>query len=105
MNQNRLASIIFERGKKISQQSYSQICESVQTDKFNLNEYVVDYKKKDAIFEKVFFLLNDGTKILVSEETLNKLQKLNLNRSQLEEFAGSSKKNFLKVLEAINGDQ
>lgn len=105
MNQTRLASIIFERGKKISQQAYTQICESVQTDKFTLNEYVVDYKKKDAIFEKLFFILNDGTKILVSEETLNKLQSLDLDRSQLEEYAGSSKKNFLKVLETINGDQ
>lgn len=105
MNQNRLASIIFERGKKITQQSYSQICESIQSDKFTLNEYAIDYKKKDAIFEMIFFVLNDGSKVLVSENTLNRLQKLDLNRSQLEEFAGSSKKNFLKVLEAINGDQ
>lgn len=105
MNQSRLASIIFERGKKISQQSYSMICESINKDSFSLNEYVVDYKKKDAILEKLFFILEDGSKILVSEETLNKLQKTNLDRSKLEEYARSSKKNFLKVLEAINGDQ
>ena len=104
MDKVRLASIIFENGKKISQSKYETITESIETDRFSLCEYVLNYKKKDKIFDCYLFVLNDGSRILLDEDFINSLNNLNMKKNELELYISESKENMNKIMEiVING--
>ena|SRR5437763_12848415 len=103
-NVNRLANVIFERAEYLTESQYKSICDSIDSDAFSLNEHVIDYKVKDAIYGKLFFLLEDGSKVLVSRGVLEKINKLNMDSGKLEAYMRQSLPNFQKMLETINGD-
>ena len=101
MEYNRLANVIFQRGEKIHQAQYDTICESIESDKFTLSEHVSDYKSFDAILGKNVYLLEDGTKVLVSKELIENINSLNINKDKLVEFMSKSEDNFKKTLSII----
>lgn len=98
---SRLASVIFDRGQKISQKDYMTICESIEMDKLTLNECVIEYKKRDAICENLFFTLNDGSRILIEENVINIIRGLNMDTGLLLEYMSESSENFNKVIREI----
>lgn len=105
MDTSRLANVIFDKGQKITQNHYSAICESIENDRFTLDEYVLDYKLKESFLGKVPFMLKDGTKVLLSEQIVKKLNSLNINRSEVESFMSKDYANFKKLVEVIvNGN-
>lgn len=99
---NRLANIIFSIGEKIPESSYRVICESIQSDQFTLSEYVMEYKSGESIIGKVAYLLEDGTKVLVSPELIRNLNGLNINKNKLEMYMNKSYTNFRTILETIS---
>jgi hypothetical protein len=100
----RLANVIFDHGKKIQHTEYSMICEEIESDKLTMNSYVIDYKRKDMINGNIFFSLNDGTRILLKEETLNTITSLDLDKNALIGYMSESMENVQNVLrEIING--
>ena len=101
MNTSRLANVIFDKGQKITQTQYQHICESLENDKFTLDEYVLGYKLKENFIGKVPYQLNDGTKVLVSESFINKIHTLNIDKKQLEEYMQENYSNFKKLAEVI----
>jgi hypothetical protein len=105
MDTDRLANIIFDRGHKITQSRYEMICEAIASDTFTIDEYVVDYKLKENFMGKVPFLLNDGSRVLVSEQVVRKLSSLNINRGELESFMRQGYSNFKQVIGMVlNGN-
>lgn len=104
IDSKRLATVIFDMGKKISQSEYSLICESIDDDRFTLNEFVLAYKKKDSLLENMFFTLKDGSRILLNEDTLNTINNLQMDKDLLIEYMSKSEENFQKAIrEIING--
>ena len=101
MEYNRLANVIFQRGEKIHQAQYDSICESIETDKFTLSEHVADYKAFDSILGKNVYLLEDGTKVLVSKELIESINNLDINKDKLVQFMSASIDNFKKTLSVI----
>ena len=101
---SKLASVIFDSGKKITQSSYQTLCESIETERFTLNEHVIDYKRRDMFMCRVPFKLNDGTTVLVEESTLKTLVNVNIDRTKLVEYMSVSESNFKKVIGSIYGD-
>ena len=104
MNTSRLANVIFDKGKKITQTHYQYICESIDNDCFTLDEYVLEYKVKENFIGKVPYQLNDGTKILVSENVIKSINKLEIDKSKLQKFMSESIDNFKKTLSIIVED-
>jgi hypothetical protein len=105
MDTHRLANVIFDRGQKINQTQYQFICESIDSDRFTLNEYVLDYKIKEKFVNRIAYKLGDGTKVLVSEENIRNLNALNNNKKEVEAFMFESYANFKKVIEVLaNGN-
>lgn len=105
MDKKRLATILFDSGMKITEKEYGIIQESIENDKFTLNEFVTKYKEKDLFFSKSFYLLEDGTRILISTETIKNLNLLNINKDKLTGFMCESVENFKKSLKVlIHGD-
>ena len=103
-NTSRLTTIICDKGKRISQSQYEQICENIDGDKFSLNEYVVEYKLRESIIGNMVFVLNDGTRILLNEDVVNTLNALQIDKTRLVEYMQQSEQNFKKVIrEIING--
>lgn len=106
MNITRLANVIFDLGKKVTQSRYAYICESIDNDTFTLDEYVVGYKLKEAFLGKIPFKLEDDTNVLVSESFVQKLSALNIDREKLLEYMSSNYKNFQTITEVVcNGDK
>lgn len=101
MEINRLANIIFQKGKKIQEKEYNAICESIETDKFTLSEHVAAYKQYDSVLGKNVYLLEDGSKVLVSTELIEELNTLNIDRERLQTFMLQSEQNFKKVIGTI----
>lgn len=100
----RLATVIFDKGRKISEAEYNEICNDIFSDALSLNEYVIAYKKKDSLLDNLFFTLEDGVRILLDENTLNTINGLNMDKSSLIEFMSKSETNFQNVIkEIING--
>lgn len=104
MNTSRLANVIFDKGKKITQTHYQYICESIDNDCFTLDEYVLEYKVKENFIGKVPYQLNDGTKILVSENVIKNINKLEIDKNKLQKFMSESIDNFKKTLSIIVED-
>lgn len=101
MEYNRLANVIFQRGEKIHQAQYDAICESIESDKFTLSEHVSDYKAFDSIMGKNVYLLEDGTRVLVSRELIEHINNLDINKDKLLGFMSSSIENFKKTVSII----
>ena len=101
MDINRLANIIFNRGEKIHEKKYAVICEHIKNDIFTLSEHVADYKSFDSILGKNVYLLEDGSKVLISAELIESLNRLNMDRERLEAFMCKSVKNFKNVIGTI----
>ena len=104
MEYSRLANVIFQRGEKIHQAQYDSICESIETDKFTLSEHVADYKHLDSVLGKNIYLLEDGSKVLVSRELIESINKLEIDKSKLQKFMSESIDNFKKTLSIIVED-
>lgn len=104
MEYSRLANVIFQRGEKIHQAQYDSICESIETDKFTLSEHVSDYKHFDSVLGKNIYLLEDGSKVLVSRELIESINKLEIDKSKLQKFMSESIDNFKKTLSIIVED-
>lgn len=106
MDTSRLANVIFDRGSKIPQGHYQSICESIEDDRFTMDEYVLEYKMKESFFGKVPFLLEDGSKILISPSIIKKLNSLNIDKMQLESYINKNYSSLNNLIEAMtNGDQ
>ena len=106
MNSARLANVIFDKGKKITQKHYQSICESIDHDAFTLDEYVLDYKMKESFHGKVAYLLQDNTKILVSESLVKTLNLLNINKEELQSFVCKDYSNLKTLVEVVrNGSK
>lgn len=104
MDYPRLASIIFDKGKKLKESEYEEVIAGIQSDRLTLNEYVVEYKSWDAIGGSLFFALDDGSRVLIESSTLNSLRSLNMDKQKLLNFMCESQDNFKAVLkEMING--
>lgn len=103
-NVNRLANVVFERAEPLTESQYKAICETIDSDAFSLNEHVLDYKSKEMIYGKLFFLLEDGSKVLVSRELIERINGLNMESGKLEAYMRQSLPNFQKMLETLNGD-
>lgn len=104
VNSARLANVIFDMGKKIPHSEYSIICEAIESDILTLNEYVISYKRKDLIENNLFFSLNDGSRVLISEDILNSINSLDMDRNSLVKYMSESIDNFKSVLkELIDG--
>lgn len=100
----KLSNVIFDKGRKITQANYQEICESIEDDRLTLNEYVIEYKKRDAIAENLFFTLKDGSRILLDEDVINTIRGLNIDHDKLVGYMSESKENFNKVMkEILNG--
>lgn len=102
MDTTRLANVIFDKGQKITQARYSAICESIESDIFTLDEYVIAYKLKENFLGKVPFVLRDGSKVLVSESVISKINSLNINRQELEEFMVKDYDSFKQLIEVVS---
>lgn len=102
MDKSRLATIIFDSGRELFESEYLNICEAISKDKFSLNPIVTLYKKKESILESFLYVLDDGSRLLVSEATVNALMRL--NNDNLETFMQSSKENFTKIIGVLNGN-
>lgn len=104
MDYSRLASIIFDKGKKLKESEYQEVIDGIQSDKLTLNEYVIEYKNWDAIGGSLFFTLDDGSRVLMEAEVLSSIAQLKMDKQKLLSFMGSSKDNFKSVIkEMING--
>ena len=101
---SKLASVIFNKGKKITQKSYERICESIETEEFVLDEYVFEYKSRDKVMGRLSFKLKDGTTVLVEEASIKKLFEVNIDRTKLADFMAESESNFKKVIGKLNGN-
>lgn len=101
MGNSRLASIIMDSGRKLFESEYRDIISIILEDRFSLDPIIVEYKKKELILDSYLFVLNDGNRVLVSENTLEKLSSLNTNKSDLEKFIQESKENFSKIIEVL----
>lgn len=102
MDITRLANVIFQKGEKIHQKEYSEICESIKTDKFSLSEHVAEYKSFDSVIGKNIYLLEDGTKVLLSKELIESINKLNVNKDKLTAYMSKSVDNLKKALIVIS---
>lgn len=102
MNNIRLANVIFDKGKKITQTHFTSICESIESDMFTLDEYVISYKSKEKFLNKIPYVLQDGTRVLVSEECLNKINTLNIDRHKIQSFISKDYNQFKTVIGLIN---
>lgn len=103
MDKSRLATIIFDSGRKLFESEYNYILACIVEDKFSLDPIVTNYKKKEAILESLFYKLDDDSRVLVSEEVVQKLSALN-NNNKIEKFMQLSKDNFAKILGALDGN-
>lgn len=101
MNINRLANVIFEKGEKISESTYKQICEDIKNDSFTLNEHTIAYKQKEEVFGKLFFILEDNSRVLVDDYILENINSLNMNTDQLQKYMAKSITNFSRVMETL----
>jgi hypothetical protein len=101
---NRLANVIFERAEALTESQYKSISESIDSDLFTLNEHVFDYKSKEMIFDKLFFMLEDGSKVLVSPALLESVKSLNIDTKRVEAYMRRSLNTFTTMLETLNGD-
>lgn len=104
MDKSRLATIIFDSGVKIPESEFNKICECIEKDTFTLNEFVLKYKKKEELYNSYFFILDDSSRVLISESTISILQTANLDRNKLESFMQTNKKNFEMIVEGIYGN-
>ncbi len=102
MDITRLANVIFQKGEKIHQKEYSEICEAIETDKFSLSEHVAEYKFHDSVLGKNIYLLEDGTKILVSKELIESINSLGVNKDKLSGYMCKSIDNFKQALDVIS---
>lgn len=101
INQSRLSNVIFDKGVRLNESQVNEIIETIQSDKFSLNEHVVAYKKGDLVLGKMAFKLQDDTTILVSEETLNAISALEIDKTNLESYMSESNLNFAKVIDMV----
>lgn len=102
MDTHRLANVIFDKGQKINQTQYKLICESIDNDSFTLNEYVMDYKLKEKFVGKIAYKLDDGSKVLVSEENIRAINSLDCERSEVEVFMNKNYSNFKSIINLLN---
>lgn len=104
IDSSRLATIIFDKGVRLSQSEYKMICEDIDSDRLTINDYVIAYKKKDSLMGNLFFTLQDGSRILLDEATLNTIDNLKIDKDRLIEFMRLNESNFKSVVrEIING--
>lgn len=101
---NRLASVIFDSGRKITQSEYTNICSLIESDCFTTNQLVIRYKLKESFLEKISFRLDDKNVVLVSEDFLSKINQLNIDKHQLEEYMRCNYKNFKSVSDKVYGN-
>lgn len=102
LEQSILASVIFDSDKKIKESEYVSICESIETDAFNLNDILIGYKKKTPIFEgALFFVLNDGSRVLISEEVISLISSLNIDKEKLCGYMSESIDNTNAIVNKI----
>ncbi len=103
MNTTRLANVIFDMGTKITQTHYQTICEEINNDTFTFDEHVLEYKNRESFLSKIPFKLNDGTSVLVSESTINKLS-TNISEESKQnvcEYMKENYKNFYNVIKLL----
>lgn len=101
MDTSRLANVIFDRGQKITQTHYQSICESIANDRFTLDEYVLAYKLKEQFVGKVPYVLNDGTKVLISKDLIESINILDIDKNQLELYMCECVFNFKNVVSLV----
>jgi hypothetical protein len=101
---NRLANVIFERAEPLTESQYKAICEAIDSDLFTLNEHVRDYKSKEMLFERLLFVLEDGSRVLVSPALLETVKGLNIETKRVEAYMRRSLTNFTTMLETLHGD-
>jgi hypothetical protein len=104
MDRSRLATIIFDSGRKIPESEYQSICEDIVNDRFTINPLSIEYKKRESIYENLLFVLDDNSRVLLSEEIIEKINSLNTNKDELIEYMRKDIVNFGKILEVLNGN-
>lgn len=97
----RLSNVIFDHGVRLTQSQYTEIQESIENEKFTLNEHVVGYKSAETVYEKIPFRLDDGTMVLVTEDTISTIRSLDVDQSKLLAFMNESYQNFTKVVSMV----
>lgn len=99
MNNFILSSVIFDSGLKLKQPEYESICESIDKNSFSLNKVLTEYKlRTDGSFNCV---LNDGNRIVVNEELIDLIGKMEIDSDKLGNYMSESKENFKNVVRKI----
>ena len=102
MNTSRLATVIFDSGRKIFETEYVAICETIMSDRFSLDPIVLEYKNKEKLLDSFLFVLNDGSRVLVTETDLANIRSVDIDRTKLAEFMQESKENFSRIISEIH---
>lgn len=102
MDRSRLATLIFDSGRKLPESEYRSICEDIETDRVTFNDISIKYKKRESIYENILFVLNDGNRVLLSEESISKLKSMELNKEKLAIFMQTDISNFESVVGALS---
>jgi hypothetical protein len=104
MDRSRLATLIFDSGRKLPESEYRSICEDIDTDRVTFNDISIKYKKRESIYENILFVLNDGNRVLLSEDTLTKLKSLNIDNTKLVHYMQEDIGKFETIIGVINGN-
>lgn len=104
MDRSRLATLIFDSGRKLPESEYQSIYEDIELDRVTLNPISIAYKKRESIYERLLFVLDDGNRVLISEEAIAKLQSLDLDKDKMVEFMQKDLASIEQILGVINGD-
>lgn len=99
-----LVSLIYEHhSAKVTDTIVEAYKELILSEQFTLDLVVLDIKQSmSSISNKIEFVLEDNTRVAISESTKNKLLQLeNVDKYKLVDYMKKSKENFYKVVEQV----
>lgn len=103
-SQSILLSVLFDSDSKIKESELNAIREDIESDRMSLNPILVNYKKKTPIIEgSIFFALESGEKILISEDVVDSLIGMSIDKEKLVSFMSRSKNNTKQVINKVLG--
>lgn len=101
----RLSNVIFDKGVRLTEGQFTSVKEQIESEKFTLSEHVIGYKSIDAVYGKIPFKLDDGTTVMVSEETVSVIRELDVDQTKLISYMSESYDNFNKVIAMVLSNQ
>lgn len=107
LSKDTIAHFLKESEQRITDQIIEAYREEAASDSFTLNETVLKLRRLNNFYlpfiaEKYYFVLEDNSTVLVSYETIKKLNELKVDKDQLITFMQKSQENFCKIVEKLN---